>query len=143
MLLIRGADRTLSTRSSTFVVEILLSRCHTTCIRVALQESSKVCEHALISYEGRDVGADSCKNPENYKIGLIILQDTVANKEGSRGAEVGVEGQKAVLRLQFYLILTSSQLMFPRQTLDRGVFVSRTKSGKAKSRAGVLSNVQE
>lgn len=84
---------------------------------------------------GSDAGTSS-KKPEHYKIGLIILQDNDNSKERPQphvagsvsGAELGNFGPTAVLRLQFYLILTSSNLIFPRQTLDRGVLMSRTKS---------------
>ncbi|XP_052774284.1 KICSTOR complex protein SZT2-like isoform X2 [Mya arenaria] len=88
-------------------------------------------EYALISHEAREVdqsegNSTSHKSPQAYNIGLVILQDT----PGGSSHGVGQCGERPSLSLQFFIILTSSQLMFPRQTLDRerGFFVSRNKS---------------
>ncbi|KAH3695457.1 hypothetical protein DPMN_082917, partial [Dreissena polymorpha] len=87
-------------------------------------------EYALISHETRDLDpADTGDGPkslvagaQSYNLGLIILQDMPSKPGPSIGATgpAGVSpGEKPALLLQYYIILTSSQLMFPRQTLDR------------------------
>jgi hypothetical protein len=94
--------------------------------------SSKNHEFALISHEVRDVSASdpkstSPKKMEAYNIGLVILQDCPTTSSG--GGQTGGTSDPP-LTLQFYMILTSSETLFPRQTLDRdrGVLLSRSQS---------------
>lgn len=69
--------------------------------------------------------SSSPRKMEPYNIGIVIVQDS------PEVAEVPT-GEKRSLRLQFYIILTSSQIVYPRQTLDRDSagFFKRTSSGK-------------
>lgn len=87
-----------------------------------------------------DVKSTTSRKMETYNIGLVILQDfsTVGAGVGQGGtiggAGVGQGGTSGgssdlPLKLQFYMILTSSQTLFPRQTLDkeRGVMLKRSQ----------------
>ena len=83
--------------------------------------SSKNHEYALISHEVRDVSATDVKSTspkkmEAYNIGLVILQDCPTTSTGCGQAGTTAD---TPLKLQFYMILTSSETLFPRQTLDR------------------------
>ena len=63
-----------------------------------------------MSHEAREVcepATGSSKKCENYNIGRVILKDTMCGEE-----------DKTALQLQFYLILTSSQKLFPHSTLE-------------------------
>ncbi|KAL4236752.1 KICSTOR complex protein szt2 [Mactra antiquata] len=81
-------------------------------------------EYALVSHESREVRTFETKS---YNIGVVILQDS-----GNRGDTTA--GEKQCLKLQFYMILTSSEIVYPRQTLDRDSagLLKRTSSGDKK-----------
>ena len=67
-------------------------------------------EYALVSHEAREVcepATGSAKKCENYNIGRVILKDSHMGEE-----------DRTALQLQFYIILTSSQKMFPHTTLE-------------------------
>lgn len=67
-------------------------------------------EYALVSHEAREVcepATGSSKKCEDYNIGRIILKDSHMGEE-----------DRTALQLQFYIILTSSQKMFPHSTLE-------------------------
>ncbi|XP_053393950.1 KICSTOR complex protein SZT2-like isoform X2 [Mercenaria mercenaria] len=111
----------------------------------ALDASSKNHEFALISHEVREVTATdanstSPKKMETYNIGLVILQDCPTL--GSVGGQVVGGTADHPLKLQFYMILTSSETLFPRQTLDRerGVLLSRSQSTGEKGISGDLKD---
>ena len=51
------------------------------------------------------------ERPAGYDVGLVITHD-------SGGPRV-VEGDRPVLRLKYYVLLTSRKELFPKQTLER------------------------
>ena len=86
-------------------------------------------EYALVSHEAREVcepATGSSKKCEDYNIGHIILKDSHMGEE-----------DRTALQLQFYIILTSSQKMFPHTTLEnlqlRSKILSTSISGRDRS----------
>ena len=83
-------------------------------------------EYALVCHEAREVcepATGSSKKCEDYNIGHIILKDSHMGEE-----------DRTALQLQFYIILTSSQKMFPHTTLEnlqlRSKILSTSISGR-------------
>ena len=75
-------------------------------------------EYALISHESREVCEPAIGSPkkcESYNIGLVILKDPRA-----------VEENKSSLQLQFYIVLTSQEKMFPHSTVESTALRSKS-----------------
>ena len=91
-------------------------------------------EYALISHESREVCEPAIGSPkkcESYNIGLVILKDPRA-----------VEENKSSLQLQFYIVLTSQEKMFPHSTVESTALRSKSMhtstSGRFTDSASVL-----
>ena len=75
-------------------------------------------EYALISHESREVCEPAIGSPkkcESYNIGLVILKDPQAREEN-----------KSSLQLQFYIVLTSQEKMFPHSTVESTALRSKS-----------------